>query len=251
MTENWHRTKKIVFGLLGVLSLSGCVSSTQQPLVYPVIVPVYSSSGGYAQGGQQPYGMPQGAISPIQGYPNSGTSSDYGAYTGISAAASAQATQQKTAAPVSMPLQPISQMALKGMMAGHPSLTPEQRFQMADALFQYSAGAVDPVAKELAEVMQPMLEASACGIAWVPDMAARSYESAQSRAVSPFESTPGHDPSRCLDVHQIDNWRVSPPTRVAFRALFISPQTNERASRRFELMRGKEGWRYLIMNEPF
>jgi len=253
MTESRHKTKGLVWILLSAWSLSGCFSrAPQQPLVYPVIVPVYSPSG-YQMGSQQGYAVPP--TSPVPApvvYP---TPTDYS--NGAAQGGFPQPSQQQGAAPVSIPVgQPMNTMPVQGMAAGsrqsgYPTMSENQRLQMADALFRYSGGAVDPITKELAEVMQPALEASACGVGWLPDLVVRNSEAAQSRSLTPFESTPKHGTAQCLDVYQVDNWRVSPPSRVAFRVVFESPITHERASRRFELMRVHGGWRYLLMNEPF
>jgi hypothetical protein len=87
-------------------------------------------------------------------------------------------------------------------------------------------------------------------MAWMPEAAIHNGMASQAHA--PIENIPDHDKSQCLNVIQVDNWRIFPPSRVLFRVLFESGKTGERASRRFELVRTMKGaWRYQMMNEPF
>ena len=239
--------------LLSIL-LSGCVSQSPPPVVYPVIVPMYQQGQGQPSYQQQPYAYQQqpgamqlaaGALpgtvrsipQGVPGYPVSGPGLPSPFPNSINVPAG----------------QPMANIPVQGLTLTRSGsqMTPEQHLHMAEALFAYSDGMVEPIVKELSEIMQPVLEASACGTPWTQEVIARGYERYESRAVVPFQHTPKHNTSECLDVHQVDNWRLMPPTRVAFRVIFKSRQTGETASRRFELSKFREGWRVVLMNEPF
>jgi hypothetical protein len=276
MKENHPTIKTLVLGILCAGGIAGCITTTpQQPMMYPLVIPIYPGAT-YGQPQAMPVNppmMPQQQMAAMPPSPviyptptdyqhlaqNSSeyhqpSANDYRQVANMNSQPSAPYPSQ-SAAPVSMSLgQQIPSIPVQGIVSvpSHTSqMTQTQRFQMADALFRYLDQDLSSVTKDLAEVMQPTLEASACGIPWLPEMAARNTKSAESRAIVPFRNTPHHTSSTCLNVAQVDNWRIAQRGHIAFRVIFESPESHEKSSRRFELVHERDGWHYVAMNELF
>ena len=59
--------------------------------------------------------------------------------------------------------------------------------------------------------------------------------------VSPVATMRHHTRSQCLDVQKLDGWQARAKNAFHFRALYVSPQSGESATKGFELTRQPDG----------